>query len=120
METIITAAVAAAMAAMITWLIVRGYYKARLKAQEDLYTQAQANYEKGLAQMKETIVASMTVETEKLLRRREKELAQENHSSMDGILKPLKESISAMEKAMSKLQSQQSSLASLLGQTVQQ
>ena len=100
METIITAAVAAAMAAMITWLLVRGYYKARLKAQEDLSAQAQANYEKGLAQMKETIVASMTVETEKLLRRREKELAQENHSSMDGILKPLKESISAMEKAM--------------------
>jgi uncharacterized protein YlxW (UPF0749 family) len=50
--------------------------------------------------MRETVVASMTAETEKLLRKREKELENENLSSMDSILKPLKESISAMEKAM--------------------
>ena len=108
---IILAAAAAIIAAGITWLITRGHYNTRLQAQEDLYRsrisdmekmaqQAQANYDKALSQMKETVVTSVTAETEKLLRKREKELSEGNHSTMDGILKPLKESISAMEKAM--------------------
>ena len=67
---------------------------------EKMAVQAQNNYEKALSQMKETVLAGMTAETEKLLRKREKELSDENQSSMDGILKPLKESITAMEKAM--------------------
>ena len=97
--------------ALCTWLLTRGHFKARMQAQEELHQkriadmekmalQTQSNYEKALAQMKETVVASMTAETERLLRKREKELSEENHSSMDGILKPLKESITAMEKAM--------------------
>jgi len=108
---IITVAGTAVVVSLLTWLITRGYFKTRLQDQEEMCrsriadmenmaAQAQSNYEKALAQMKETIVASMTAETEKLLRRREKELSEENQSSMDGILKPLKESISAMEKAM--------------------
>ena len=108
---IILAAVAAIIAAGITWLITRGHYNTRLQAQEDLYRsrisdmekmaqQAQANYDKALSQMKETVVTSVTAETEKLLRKREKELSEGNNTTMDGILKPLKESISAMEKAM--------------------
>lgn len=110
-DIIITAAVAAFITAMATWLIVRGHYRGRMKAQEELHEkrledmeklsqQAQENYDKALRQMRETVVASMTAETEKLLRKREKELSDENQTSMDGILKPLKESISAMEKAM--------------------
>ena len=75
-------------------------HSGRIKDMEKMAAQAQANYDKALAQMKETVVASMTAETEKLLRKREKELSQGNQSTMDGILKPLKESISAMEKAM--------------------
>ena len=105
---IITIAGTAAVTAAITWLITRSYFKARLQAQDELHAsrikdmekiaaQAQANYDKALAQMKETVVASMTAETEKLLRKREKELSQGNQTTMDGILKPLKESISAME-----------------------
>ena len=105
------AAAAAIIAAGITWLITRGHYNTRLQAQEDLNRsrisdmekmaqQAQANYDKALSQMKETVVTSVTAETEKLLRKREKELSEGNHTTMDGILKPLKESISAMEKAM--------------------
>ena len=108
---IILAAVAAIIAAGITWLITRGHYNTRLQAQDDLYRsrisdmekmaqQAQANYDKALSQMKETVVTSVTAETEKLLRKREKELSEGNNTTMDGILKPLKESISAMEKAM--------------------
>ena len=62
--------------------------------------QAQENYEQALKQMKETVVASMTPETEKLLKAREKELTEGNQDKMDGIIKPLKESIAAMEKAM--------------------
>ena len=62
--------------------------------------QAQENYEQALKQMKETVVASMTAETEKLLKAREKELTEGNQDKMDGIIKPLKESIAAMEKAM--------------------
>ena len=110
-DIIITAAAAALIASIATWLIVRGHYKGRIKEQEGLHQkrmadmeklshQAQENYDKALKQMRETIVASMTAETEKLLRKREKELEDENQTSMDGILKPLKESISAMERAM--------------------
>ena len=111
MEMIIIIAGTAAAASVITWLITRSYFKAHLQAQEEMHSsrikdmekmaaQAQANYDKALAQMKETVVASMTAETEKLLRKREKELSEGNQSTMYGILKPLKESISAMEKAM--------------------
>ena len=111
MEMIIIIAGTAVVTAAITWLSTRSYFKAHLQAQEEMHSsrikdmekmaaQAQANYDKALAQMKETVVASMTAETEKLLRKREKELSQGNQSTMDGILKPLKESISAMEKAM--------------------
>ena len=111
MEMIIIIAGTAAAASVITWLSTRSYFKAHLQAQEEMHSgrikdmekmaaQAQANYDKALAQMKETLVASMTAETEKLLRKREKELSEGNQSTMDGILKPLKESISAMEKAM--------------------
>ena len=110
-DIIIAAAAAALITAIVTWLIVRGHYNGRMKAlqevhqkrledMEKLSKQAQENYDKALSQMRETVVASMTAETEKLLRKREKELADENQTSMDGILKPLKESISAMEKAM--------------------
>lgn len=111
MEMIIIIAGTAVVTAAITWLSTRSYFKAHLQAQEEMHSgrikdmekmaaQAQANYDKALAQMKETLVASMTAETEKLLRKREKELSEGNQSTMDGILKPLKESISAMEKAM--------------------
>ena len=107
---IITAGTSIAVAAT-TWLITRSYFKAHLQAQEEMHSsrikdmekmaaQAQANYDTALSQMKETVVASMTAETEKLLRKREQELSEGNQSTMDGILKPLKESISAMEKAM--------------------
>ena len=107
---IITISTTAAVA-VITWIITRGYFKARIQSQEELHAsrikdmekmaeQAQTNYDKALSQMKETVVASMTAETEKLLRKREKELSEGNQSAMDGILRPLKESISAMEKAM--------------------
>lgn len=111
-ETIIIAAVGTTLiTALCTWLITRGHFKSRMQAQEELHksriadmekmaVQAQNNYEKALSQMKETVLAGMTAETEKLLRKREKELSDENQSSMDGILKPLKESITAMEKAM--------------------
>lgn len=110
-DIIIAAAAAAFITSIATWLIVRGHYNGRMKAlqevhqkrledMEKLSKQAQENYDKALSQMRETVVASMTAETEKLLRKREKELADENQTSMDGILKPLKESISAMEKAM--------------------
>ncbi|MBO5108155.1 MAG: DNA recombination protein RmuC [Bacteroidales bacterium] len=110
-DMIIAAAGAALITAVATWLIVRGHFRNRLKTQEILHEkriadmekmaiQAQENYDKALKSMRETVVASMTAETEKLLRQREKELADENQTSMDGILKPLKESISAMEKAM--------------------
>ena len=111
MEMIIIIAGTAAAASVITWLSTRSYFKAHLQAQEEMHSsrikdmekmaaQAQANYDKALVQMKETVVASMTAETEKLLRKREKELSEGNQTTMDGILKPLKESISAMEKAM--------------------
>ncbi len=123
METyIIITAASTAASVLITWLITRSHFKSRLSAQENIYTnrlsaqeelhksriadmekmaqKTQESHEKALRDMKETIVASMTAETEKLLRKREKELKEENQTNMDGILKPLKESIIQMEKAM--------------------
>lgn len=118
MTTIIIAIVSAAAAAGITWFVMHSMHKgeldlARKEAEtlrevhrkerensEKLAQQAQANYEKALKEMKETVVASMTAETEKLLKKREKELEEGNQNNMDSILKPLKESICAMEKAM--------------------
>ena len=100
-----------AITASVTWLVTRSIYQTKLSAQEQMHAkeaenaekmamQAQANYEKALKEMKETIVSNMTAETEKLLKKREKELSEGNQNTMDGIIKPLKESISAMEKAM--------------------
>lgn len=75
-------------------------HQSEVNSQKEMSRQAQENYEKALKEMKETVVNSMTAETEKLLKAREKELKEDNQNNMDGILKPLKESISAMEKAM--------------------
>ena len=75
-------------------------HQSEVNSQKEMSRQAQDNYEKALKEMKETVVNSMTAETEKLLKAREKELKEGNQNNMDGILKPLKESISAMEKAM--------------------
>ena len=108
---IIYAAASAAVAGLCGWLITRSVFIARLSAQEEMHKreientermakQAQDNYDKALKEMKETVVNSMTAETERLLKKREEELASGNQSTMDGILKPLKESIAAMQKAM--------------------
>ena len=109
-QTLIILATATVTASM-TWLIVKSHFLTRIKLIEEVHrkekensdrlvSQAQENYEKSLKQVKETIVASMTAETERLLKEREKELTRGNQCSMDSILKPLKESISAMQKAM--------------------
>lgn len=111
MQIVIASVSAAFISSLVTWLIVKGHYKTRMKSTEELHNnriaymekmagQAQANYERALKDMKETVVSSMTAETERLLRKREEELSKGNQHTMDGILRPLKESISAMEKAM--------------------
>lgn len=110
-DTIIIAAVAAVIAGLAGWLITRSLFITRLKVQEEMHKkementerlaqQAQANYDRTLKEMKETVVASVTAETEKILKKREEELTNGTQSTMDGILKPLKESMAAMQKAM--------------------
>lgn len=110
MDTLIIIA-AAAVSAVITWLITRNTFLSRIRIQDDMHKkeiqnaermnrQAQENYEKALNEMKETVISRMSAETETLLKKREKELSEENTTSIDGILKPLKESIEAMQKAM--------------------
>lgn len=110
-DTIIIAAVAAVIAGLAGWLITRSLFITRLKVQEEMHKkemenaerlarQAQANYDRTLKEMKETVVASVTAETEKILKKREEELTSGTQSTMDGILKPLKESMAAMQKAM--------------------
>ena len=111
MEQTLIILATATVTASVTWLIVKSHFLTRIKLIEEVHrkekensdrlvSQAQENYEKSLKQVKETIVASMTAETERLLKEREKELTRDNQCSMDSILKPLKESISAMQKAM--------------------
>lgn len=111
MEVIFIVPAAVIVTAAVTWMIARSHFLARIQLIEELHkkekenaekmaSQAQENYEKTLRQVKETIVASMTAETERLLKEREKELSQGNQDTMDSILKPLKESIASMQKAM--------------------
>lgn len=110
METISIIA-AAVIAGAAAWFITRMSFMDRMKAQEKMHQkelenaerllkQAQENYENALKEMKETVTASIASETQKLLKEREGELAEENQSNMESILKPLKESIETMRKAM--------------------
>ena len=120
--TIVIALCSAVAAGIAAWVLTSSIYKSKIEGQAlihkselntqiellkkekesstEMARQAQENYERALKEMKETVVSSMTAETEKLLKTREKELKEGNQTNMDGILKPLKESISAMEKAM--------------------
>lgn len=97
---IIIAAVAAALAGIAGWLITRAIYESRLEALREVNRQSEENFNRALKDMKETVMASVTAETEKILKRREEELTSGNNSAMDNILKPLKESIASMQKAM--------------------
>lgn len=120
--TIVIALCSAIAAGIAAWVLTSSIYKSKIEGQAlihkselntqiellkkekessaEMARQAQENYERALKEMKETVVSSMTAETEKLLKTRAKELKEGNQTNMDGILKPLKESISAMEKAM--------------------
>lgn len=120
--TIVIALCSAIAAGIAAWSLTSSIYKSKIEGQAlihkselntqiellkkekessaEMARQAQENYERALKEMKETVVSSMTAETEKLLKTREKELKEGNQTNMDGILKPLKESITAMEKAM--------------------
>ena len=120
--TIVIALCSAIAAGIAAWVLTSSIYKSKIEGQAlihkselntqiellkkekessaEIARQAQENYERALKEMKETVVSSMTAETEKLLKTREKELKEGNQNNMDGILKPLKESITAMEKAM--------------------
>lgn len=111
MEMIITAAAAAAIAALGAWMITRSVFIGKLQAQEKMHSremdnaaklaqQAKEGYEKALDEMKKTITATMEAQTQKLLREREEELKKGNQSSMEDILRPLKESIKSMQEAM--------------------
>jgi DNA recombination protein RmuC len=102
---------AAAIAGAGAWLITRMSFMDRMKVQERIHQkelenaerllkQAQGNYENALQEMKKTVTASIAAETQKLLKERENELTEENQSNMETILKPLKESIETMRKAM--------------------
>ena len=95
---IIIAAVAAALAGIAGWLITRAIYESRLEALREVNRQSEENFNRALKDMKETVMASVTAETEKILKRREEELTSGNNSAMDNILKPLKESIASMQK----------------------
>jgi DNA recombination protein RmuC len=75
-------------------------HQKELENAERLLKQAQGNYENALQEMKKTVTASIAAETQKLLKERENELTEENQSNMETILKPLKESIETMRKAM--------------------
>ena len=111
MEIIITAAAAAAIAALGAWMITRSVFIGKLQAQEKMHSremdnaaklaqQAKEGYEKALDEMKKTITATMEAQTQKLLREREEELKRGNQSNMEDILRPLKESIKSMQEAM--------------------
>lgn len=111
MEMIITAAAAAAIAALGAWMITRSVFIGKLQAQEKMHSreienaaklaqQAKEGYEKALDEMKKTITATMEAQTQKLLREREEDLKKGNQNNMEGILKPLRESIVSMQKAM--------------------
>ena len=130
-EILIITAAAAAIAALASWFITRSSFLSRLAMQEEMHRkemesarklaeQAETNYAKALKEMKETVVASMTAETERLLKKREEELASGNQTTMDGILKPLRESIESMRKTMASTSESHAERTAKLSEQLQQ
>jgi len=74
-----------------------------------LSKEAKSNYERTIADLRNTqqqqlkaITDKMTADTEKILKQREDELKKNNKDGIEDILKPLKESIVEMKEAMAK------------------
>jgi len=81
--------------------------RAKIEAQKELAANIKSNYERLLAESRdsnakaiEALKAEMTAQTEKVLKSRAEELEKDNKSNIDTILSPLKESIEKMNKAM--------------------
>ena len=130
-ETFFITAAVAAIAALAAWFFTRSTFMGRLAMQEEMHKkeiesarklaeQAETNYQKALKEMKETVVASMTAETERLLKQREEELANGNQTTMDNILKPLKESIESMRKTMASTSESHAERTAKLSEQLQQ
>ena len=68
-STFIIAAIAAAVAAAAGWLIARAIYESRIDALKEVNRQSEENFKRALKDMKETVMASVTAETEKILNR---------------------------------------------------
>lgn len=67
---------------------------------KDLHQKAMAEMKEAQDRQMQAMMDKMKVETAAILKQRSQELSQGNKSDMDGILKPLKESMEAMRKAM--------------------
>lgn len=74
--------------------------KAEAKMSEDMHRKAMEQMRQMQEKQIQATLDRMKVETQTLLKQRSEELSEGNKSDMDGILKPLKESIVAMQKAM--------------------
>lgn len=111
---IAAAAVGAAISGIIIWSLKNSRIKVlegrlesdeqRLKDKDEAYRESLSElkhvHEEDLKRQLESVKATMTAETEKILKDREESLSKGNRSSMDEILNPLKESIEKMQKAM--------------------
>ena len=69
-------------------------------AHEKMISELKATHAESLETQLKAIRSQMTAETETLLKSRSQELQEGNKSSMDSILKPLKESMDKMKEAM--------------------
>ncbi len=108
------AALGAVVSGIIIWSVKNSRIKVlegrlesdgqRLKDKDEAYRESLSElkrvHEEDLKRQLESVKATMTAETERILKDREESLSKGNRSSIDEILNPLKESIEKMQKAM--------------------
>lgn len=95
---LILIAVAAAMAFLVAAMI----YRPRIASRDATIKSLERAHEETMDRELRTIREQMTAQTEKILKSRTAELEDGNKSSMESILKPLRESMDRMKDAMDK------------------
>ena len=128
---VIALCIAAAVGAVITWLVMRGkldvantILEERTTAQEQRHAEAIAAQQARFDETMEKVAAQMKDATGELLRQRQKEFQEASAGSLGQIVTPLRETIDKMQKAMAETQNKQSedngALKAIIQQMMQQ
>jgi len=103
MEIVFAIVASALVVAILSYFIAKAKLSAKdaeIRSLNHLLEEVKRVHDQQLDGQIKAIKDQMTADTEKLLKSREQELREENKVNMDGILKPLRESMDKMQKAM--------------------